>query len=381
MNPNVFGICLISYHFSSENCLNMIVKSGISSTLALSAIVVLIILAAAGWGAYAAFPSSKTVTSTQTITSTQTTAQPTSMYLQPTVSTASFTIEGFTLLPIYGDWYAGLPPYSNIFKQYIPDATFTTTSASTQIPTQLIQGSIQMAVLSPAGFVSPFAAGAPVSMVANLIPQPTLWTVFVAANSSITSMSQLHGKVFADGASGDTAGTVMEWMLQTYFGWKLGSDYTFSYLGALPSLLAAVQAGVAPASAISLNGFVPQLLSGQYRSIYNFTLPYPSAALFASNSFIQQHPDAVRATVEAFLAADKAWDSNTTGVASMLQSVYKMSPQAASIDAQSIFFSQDGSMSITANQQAVNEAFQGKAISQNFSIVPFISTQFVPVTY
>ena len=359
---------------------------GISSTLALSVIVVVVIIAAAGWAAYAAYPMSKTVTSTVTQTNTSSGATgtqsasttATQTFLQPTNSDASFTVAGFTQSVQFSDWFVGLQ--SGIFKQYVPNAKFVSL-AGAQIPQALASGQAQMSIDDPTALIPAIATGLPATFVASLTVSISPWVIVVAGNSTIQSLQQLHGQNFGVTTVGSTLNYLTQYELSKQLGWKLNTDYKVVGLGSVPSIYAALETGSIQATLQSVATVYNQLASGTFRSVYNFSLPYPAVGLVATNSFIEQHPDAVLATVEAFLAAGAMWNTNGTLATSVLESQFKLSPEGAAYAYGKTLFSSDGFISVSGFQAAVDLLKNGGALNATVSVPNIISSKFVPITY
>lgn len=363
----------------------------------MAAIVILIIIAAAGWGAYAAYPMSKTFTTTAgaqtvtvsggsgsgtaTVTQTVTTSAPSSanasqVYLPPTTSSESFTIGGFTGTSQFADWF--FVQQQGIAKEYIPNAKFTSLSGA-QLGQALASGTAQMGFGDPTSLLGPISKGASIVLVANLIGQGVNWMFLTATNSKIHSVQDLKGAVLSVSTPGSTGAYVQGYILNE-FGMKAGQDYTITPTGSLPGQLAAVESGSAAATIAPIQTAYPFVSNGTLRSFYNFTLPYPALALFSTSSFIQQHPDAVRATIEAFLKADSIWDSNSTAAIGLLETQYHLNPAAAQFGYYTTYFSTDGYISLSLTQGAANVLYQQGGLSQNISASSFVSREFVPIT-
>lgn len=375
-------------------------RNGISSTVSIAAIVVLIIVAAAGWAAYAAFPSSnKTTTVTQsnssgqqaTVTQTVTqtlsgssgvnttqTGEASASYLLPISSTASFTISSVATSPQTGIW--NLCQSSGICKQYVPNAKFSSV-AGAEAATELASGAAQMEYGDTSGVIPSISKGAPIQLVANIMPVGLEWSITVAGNSSYKTLSDLHGKIFGIPTVGSAPEFLTEYILQHQLGWKLNTDYQVSPLGSQQAIQAALLAGSVQAQIQATVSIVPQLLSGEFRSVLNFTGPYPSQSLFASTSFIKQHPDAVRAMLEAFLQSAVMWQTNETAALNIMQLDYHLSAQAARIVYGTWYYTSDGAISLTGTQQAVNFLLNANAISNNVSASSFVSKEFAPIVY
>ena len=375
-------------------------SGGISSATSIAVIVIVIIIAAAGWSAYAAFPITKTVTqagaqgTTQTVTQTvgsgsvQTVTTTVSggsqatvngTLLAPTTSSTPFTIAGFTAASNLADWY--VVQQSGLAKQYIPGATFDSVPNGDQIPSALLGGQIQMAFGDADQYVPVEVTSGQVKLVANLEDNPLTWEVLVASNSSYTTIQSLHGATFAVPSVGTIPAYILEYALGKQLGWQLNTDYKLGSFGASSGQFAAVESGAAAAVPQSITVAYSFQASGKFRSVFNFTVAYPSPVLVASSSFIQQHPDTVRAAVEAFLQAGALWNSNSSMDISLLESQYHLTPSGAQFALQYTTYSTDGYISLSATQSSVSLLYYTKVITQNVSASTIVAPGFVPITY
>lgn len=379
--------------------MNISKKSAISTTYFAVVIIVLIVIAGAGWGLYAtASGATTTTTQTQTITQTQTgsqtgaqtvtqtvteTATQTSgqatVYGQPAVSSVPFTITTFAGTPVFADYYTVQDPA--IAGEYIPGATFTPFSNAGQITQALAADQVQMAVLDPTAVIPAIIAGAPIQLVASTNQMPMQWTVVVEANSSYHSLADLHGGTFAASSLTTTTAYLTEYLLYQKFGWHLNTDYSMAGVGSLAAELAALSSGSISALLQDAPVTYSGMVSHQLRSVYNFTGLYPSDDIFANSAFVQQHPDAVRATVYAFLQANRLWNSNETASVAFIANNFGETTAHAQFDYGILKFSVDGAVSITGVQQAINLLYFAGAINQNISSTSFISSDFASLYY
>lgn len=360
--------------------MKVVSRLGLSTAITAS-ILVVIIIAAAGWGMYFSTATAQQRTITQTSVTSVTASSAITTFLAPTTSNDSFTIGGFVNTPDFADWY--LVQQSGLAGQYIPHATFTPIANGAQIPTALVSGQLQMAFGDPLQEVTAIVASHQIQLVAVLKASPTPWEIAVAANSSYTTLQSLHGASFAVTSTAAPNTFLLEYELQNMLGWKLNTDYTLEAFGSIPSDLAATLKGSAAAFITSDYYLYPYTSSGQMRNVANFTLPYPGLALFSSTAFIQQHPDAVRATIEAFTQAGFLWDENSSVGQAMLTSHYYMPLAVAQHDMQlwPIIYTTDGSIPLSGIQKTVDITYTAGGISTDVNASSFVSTEFVPITY
>ncbi len=245
----------------------------------------------------------------------------------------------------------------------------------------LVSGQAQMAFGDTSLTIGSIANGAPVQLVANLMPEPLEWGIFVLGNSSYKSLQDLHGANFGATSAGATSSYITQYVLAKQLGWQVGTDYSMRYLGSFNAENAAMLTGSLKAQAESVVSEYSYMVSGQLRSIYNFSLGYPAVSLYASTTFIQQHPDAVLATIEAFLAAGEMWNRNSTLALNILQSQFNLPPEAAQFNYQAITYSTDGAISLTKNQLVVDFMYGSGQIKQNMTVSSFVAHGFVPITY
>jgi ABC-type nitrate/sulfonate/bicarbonate transport system substrate-binding protein len=358
---------------------------GISSAV-LVAIVVVVIIAVAGWGVYFVAPVTKTTTVASTVTGstvistvTGPTVTQTPTYVQPTTSTASFSV-GIVpyVVPQIGEvGYYG--PASGIFSTIIPGATFPSV-ASSAVAADFASNSVQMMVGAAAAFIPALAAGAPIQLVAVLDPDGVGIEIEVAGNSPYTSPLQLKGQTIATSSlTGQPwLNTVLPFALCCNF--TANTDYSVLNVdGSGATQDATVLAGKAAAATLGVLTNYALNENGTMKSLGNYTEPIPEAELWANTNFIKSNPQAVAATVYAFTQMAKSWDNNeNAAIANLIKSYLYTKPEALYAYS-SMTFSTSGAISVSAQQLAVNTCLEYGLISSNITATSFINTQFAPL--
>lgn len=373
-------------------------RHAMSNTVSIAVIVIVLIIAAAGWAAYAGFPRTTTSVSTttstttvggsgavtSTVTSTVTSSVSVSgsasnpIYGQAATCNTPFTVAGFSTPPQTAQWY--VVTQTNLAKQYVPTATFTdyTNGAG---PTQAMTGgTAQMGYQSDGAFVPAIAKGAAIKLVADTTAISLTWNIVVKAGSPYTTLASLQGKTFGITGQGSPDQTSLAYALKLASGlnWTQGVQYQTASLGSNPSEAAALEAGTIQGIAGSVLTYLPEVINGTFTPVYNFTLPGPNSGLYATTSFIQQHPECVQAVVNAFTAGARMWDQNSTFAFSILNTYDHFTGQAAQVAYGVVKFSLSGSVSISAHQQGVNYLLDSGIISQNISAASYIQGGFAP---
>lgn len=373
-------------------------RRGISSTVTIAVIVVLLILAASGWAVYFAAPTTATQVSTttatqistttvtgggagsaQTVTTTVTTAGSSflSVYGTPVTSNTTFTMGGTLVIPaiaasiLYGK-------SSGIFSKYIPNAKIVGLQGAAQAQA-LVSGTVQMGFSDPNTFIPAAATGAPIQMVASIQLVPTVQSILVATNSKYVTAQDLEGGGIGILSTGSVSQFFTEYGLDQCCNFTANKNYTLTATGSTQASLAAVQTGSLQGTQLNLLAAYPYLVNGTFKSVYNFSFPYPSTTLWATTSFIQQHPDAVRAAIYAVIQAGLAFNENKTGALSVLETNFHYSLPEANFAENQLYFSPDGAISLSGTQFAVNLLYTYGGIKSNLSASNFISTQFVPI--
>lgn len=373
--------------------MRMSTRPAISTTYFAVGIIVLIIIAAVGWALYAT-ASGTTTTQTQTVTQTQTGAQTVTQTVTqtttqtlgaqtglsaPATSTDQFTISTFAAAAVFANFY--FVQEQGLAKQYIPDATFLSFSNAGQMVQALSGGQIQILEADPTAVIPAIANGANIEIVGCTISLPTSWQVIVKNDSSYQTLADLHGGTFAASSLTTTTAYLTEYLLSQQFGWQLNKDFSMAGVGSLSSEYASLMSGSINALLQSPLSTYSAVSSGQARSIYNFTTSYPAACLFATPTFVQQHPDAVKATLYTFLQGGLVWNTNPTAAYQTLQKNYGLDATGAAFDYSQLPYSSDGYITLTGLQSAINLLVFGGAMSQNITASSIVSTQFVPVIY
>lgn len=371
-------------------------NKAMSSTAAMAVIIIVVIIAAAGWTAYVGFPRMQTTTtvstttvggsgsvstvtaSGSTVTSTATvTSNP--IYLQPTTCTTNFNV-GVFVSPPQSRVYDVLTQY-NIGKEYAPTATFESFSAGGDPATAMVGGTAQMGYQGDPVFVPDIIKGAGIKVVSDVSSHELLWQIFTKPNGPYTTLSSLHGQTFAVSSIGSAGYYYLLYALNKTMGWKVNTDYKVSALGSNPAQFAAIEQGTVAASVNSYLTDLPFLQNSSIVSLYDFLAPGPNNGVWATTSFIQQHPECVQAVVNAFAAAALLWDTNSTVGISILEQDAHMTPSVAQIAYGSFSFSTSGAMSVSSHQAAVNFLYETGEITQNISATSYIQPGFAPIIY
>jgi ABC-type nitrate/sulfonate/bicarbonate transport system substrate-binding protein len=367
------------------------------SRVALIAVVVVVIIIIVG-GSYVALSLSKnssSLTSTSSATSNATTTSSSST--QATISTSSSSSTGTAASPSVvstvpftfcapnpsGDIGSIAPVLvmqnQSYLQKYDPNAVLSATASQSTVTTQqLVAGQCQMAFYSQPTLVTSVLKSN-ISLTEVAVGQAgALFPVIVGANTSYTSISQLKTATWIT-----TSFTLLEeeivWAQQ---GWD-ASSITQVASSSPSASVTSVIAGKGVDMPTLAGALIP-ILEGQLRIVYNYTTPWPSNIIVTTPAFVQAHPDAVQAGVDALLAGSQFLNNPANQnycVNLMLQTFPTYTPAqiAATISPSAAYFPPDGAISLGALQQLINAMYQYKQISANASASSLITRGFVSV--
>ncbi|QGA69037.1 ABC transporter substrate-binding protein [Sulfolobus sp. E11-6] len=344
-------------------------RKGISRTVAIViALVIIIVAIGAGVGYYY---SSKTPTSVTTITQTSTLP----------ISTTPITIGAVSAShPDMAAWAFMEKNISSIIKEYDPNINFEDFPAGSSAVIHAVEsGSVQIGIAGTDVIVVAISKGAPLVIVATFRVTPAIRDVVVKSTSNITNLNQLNGTISANSAPGS-----LDTIAAEYFAITHHLQFKYSYVGSFSAQIAAVVSGAATFTNIA-SFDAPRLTeNGTLRVIYNFTYPWPMFSIFTTRSFLEQHPDAVKAAVMALLKGNQIYEQNQNNITvNFLINYYKniMKPSYTyNVLFKEVKFSTTGAINATAIQVLIN-TYRELGIITNTTITAndIYTNEFVPV--
>ncbi|QXJ28967.1 hypothetical protein J5U23_01836 [Saccharolobus shibatae B12] len=344
-------------------------RRGISRTLAIViALVIIIVAIGAGLGYYY---SSRTPTSVTTTPSTSTLP----------ISTTPITIGAVSAShPDMAAWAFMESNISSTLKEYDPNINFEDFPAGSSAVIHAVEsGSVQIGIAGTDAIVVAISQGAPLVIVATFRETPAIRYVVVKSTSNIMNLNQLNGTISANSAPGSLDTIAAEYLeLSHHLHFKL------SYVGSFSAQIAAVVSGAATFTNIGSFDAPKLIENGTLRVIYNFTYPWPMFSIFTTRSFLEQHPDVVKAAVMAILMGDQIYEENTNNITvNFLINYYKniMEPSYAyNVLFKEVKFSTNGAINATAIQVLIN-TYRELGIITNTTITAndTYTNEFVPI--
>jgi NitT/TauT family transport system substrate-binding protein len=204
------------------------------------------------------------------------------------------------------------PPYVceayGICKQYGLNIQPVSVSSTAAMVAAIQSGSMDFGVGSLAAEFQAYAEGLPVSMLApNGGETEKLGAAAVAANSPITSLSQLAGKPYCEQTIGGQAQAQVQFMLQ-----QGGVNPTsIKFIGIpYPDMVQALQSGECASADLEAPFLNAALAAKQVRVIGNEDLIFgpsgsPATAYFTFSTYTQAHPTIVKNFVAAMMATHR----------------------------------------------------------------------------
>jgi ABC-type nitrate/sulfonate/bicarbonate transport system substrate-binding protein len=122
--------------------------------------------------------------------------------------------------------------------------------------------------------------------------------------------------------------------------------------------------------------------TGLIKVIQNVSNPLaPAIVMATTTSFLQAHPDAVRAAVAAINRADVTFDSNATFAQNFIVSAIPSIPLVGAQNLVSVLtFSTNGALSISVLQTTVNIMLTYKSITTNITASNLVTQGYDPIT-
>ena len=340
-------------------------RAAISTTIFGVVVVVVLIVAAAG-GYFAGTAGQKTSVSTTTATSTTTvqggggtntvTSTVTSTVTTsaaPISSSASFTIgvAHFTTPPTAPTAYIGLNN-ATIMSQYVPNAKMEVfAGGSTATLQAMASGSVQLGVAITDSALTSISKGVPITIVGTWEASPNVLAVWANVNSSYTNLASLKGATFAVTGATSASGVATR-LFAGQMGWT-SSEYSVSAVGSTTAIFAAVAQSTTTVGVI--DPFVPVSLN-TYKIVGLINETWPNFSIVATNTFIQQHPDAIRATMAMFGSINSIINANANNITYNFMHTYpnyNMSYSAYQYFKSLSYWSPDGTIPVSQYSTAI----------------------------
>jgi ABC-type nitrate/sulfonate/bicarbonate transport system substrate-binding protein len=366
--------------------------------IAVAVIIVIIIVGSS----YAAISLSKGTTSNSTQTTstpTSTTSQSSSSTTSSTSSTSTSTSSSSTFAVPPPGQVSSVPftfcivnPATNIgvvpnfivindslLQKYDPNAVLDSSPSQSTVEAQaLAAGQCQMAIFSQTTLTSDVVRGVVNISEVGVLQGPTIYTVVVGANTSLTSLTQTKTATWSF-----TSFTILpETILWAQQGWD-ASSITQVQASSASAAMSSVIAGKAVDLSSIGDSLIP-LLAGQVRDLYNWTSPWPTNVIVATPAFIQAHPDAVQAGIDAFLYASSIIN-NPSYHDAVVNLLLKNFPTYTSAEASALIvpstnpFPSNGAISLGQLQALINAQYQYKQIPNNATATSMVTNGFCPV--
>jgi ABC-type nitrate/sulfonate/bicarbonate transport system substrate-binding protein len=360
-------------------------RRGISRVMMAVVAIVIIIVAVVG-GYYAlrgGFGTSSSTTTTTPVTSSTTSSGGSSTTSSSTgtnstpISTATFSIafqapsggeSGLAVLVAQQEGY---------LKQADPNIQLVPIASPAAILQSLIAGTSQVIAGPGTNFIGAYAGGTRnitiVSSTLNELP----FALIVSSSSSITSIGQLQNATFASQAP-TGATSILLHQIAAEQGWSTLNTVT---LQSATATITAVIAGKATATLVDYGTLSTFIGTGLIKVVANITnVLIPNTVVATTSSFLQAHPDAVKAAIWAINHGGAAFNANHTFA---LNFIVGQIPSIPTLGAKSLVavlnFSTDGSFSLSALQNTVNTLYKYHAITTNFTASSMVTKGYATV--
>ncbi|MHB8566981.1 MAG: ABC transporter substrate-binding protein [Nitrososphaerales archaeon] len=345
-------------------------KSGIGTTVIAIVVVVIIIVAAVG--AYLAFyqgSASSTTTPTTSSTSTSSSSAP--------ISTTPYTIafqapsggeSGLSVLVAQQQGY---------LKATDPNVQTLPIASPAAVLQALIAGTANVIVGPGTNFISAYAGGEHnITIVSSTLPELP-FALIVSPSSNYTSFSQLQNATFAAQAPGGATSILLH-MLAQQSGWSTIDTIT---LQSATATITAVISGKAAATLVDYGTLSTFIGTGLIKVIKNVTNSLiPNTLMATTTSFLQAHPDVIRAAIAAVNMGGTAFDANKTFAQNFIVSQIPSIPTVGAKSLASVLnFSTDGALSVSALQSTVNDLLTYKAITTNVTASSMVTKGYAPI--
>lgn len=346
-------------------------KSGIGT--AVIAVVVIVIIVVAAAGAYLAFYHGTTSTTTTTSTSTSTSSTSTTT----PISTTPYTLA--TQSPAGGESGLSvvLAEQQGFLAATDPNAKLLPISSPAAIIQALVAGSADIIDGPTTNFISTYAAGSHnITIVGSAMPQLE-FALIVSPSSNYTSFNQLQNASFGVQAPGG-ATSILIHLLAKQAGWSTLDTVT---LQSATATISAVISGQVTATVVDYGTLSTFIGTGLIKVIQNITNPLqPNFVIATTTSFLQAHPDAVRAAVAAIGMGGAAFNANKTFATNFIISQVPSIPTIGAQTLASVLkFSTDGSLSLSALQITVNDMYSLNVIKTNVTASDMVTNGYATI--
>lgn len=246
----------------------------------------------------------------------------------------------------------------------------------------VVAGSIDMALAS--GATLAYAPkGAPLTGVAALSGPPSILVLVVAPDSAVKSIDQLRGRTVAV----SNLGSLTDWavsQIALHEQWPPSAIKRVS-VGDTPGRIATLRTGAADAAVVDIAAGLNLEERGQAKILVNFgdlIKNFQNQAIYASNAFIHDHPDAVRGFILAWFETVAYARSHKSETVAFAQHELGVTPEVADHVYDALmpgdFFSKDGRFD-AATLKAMSQGFvEMKLLDHDVDLSRYVTDAFLP---
>lgn len=164
----------------------------------------------------------------------------------------------------------------------------------------LESGEIDMATPLTEGAITAIANGNESTLVSVWVDSPLLWGVHTAGDSAAKTIAETEGQRYAISRFG-SGSELMSRVMAEEHGWTLTDD-SWVVVGGLEGALTALPEGQAEVFLWNMSMTQPHVDDGTFKRVGIFPTPWPSFAIAANNTFLQDHPGLAETVAEIALS-------------------------------------------------------------------------------
>ncbi len=297
------------------------------------------------------------------------------------LSTTSFTIADFGIdhpdAGAYGWMMNNSQNTSMTLQKYDPNIKLSDLpTGSGGVADALASGTAMMGMLSADGALGAMDKGLPITIVAVYRTSPIGDYVYVAPNSTYHHISDLNNTTFANSHAG-SLDVLLNDILEAQYNITIHHDY----VGSHEAQQSAVLNGKAAASTGAYFDVYKLVQAGTLRSVGNITENWPAFVIAANNTFIQDHPNAIKAALLGMQYGNYLFDQNAGNFAyNFLKSYYNFSASETTFYMQTMHFSTNGTIYLQSLNNELKSLQADNVISAtNLTLSHIYTNKFVTV--
>ncbi|MCH4815811.1 MAG: ABC transporter substrate-binding protein [Saccharolobus sp.] len=315
------------------------VKLGISKITVIVLIIVVVIIALIG-GTLVFYHSSSS-----SIKTTQSSIVP--------ISTTPVTIGALQGNdPDISAWAFTESQLLSTLKEYDPNIKTQDFSTATLVIQGLESGTIQVGIISTDSIIVAISRGAPLVIVATYRITPAARDLVVKASTPINNLYQLNNTDDAEPSPG-----ILPTITDEYLEYKYNLHFNFEYVGSFQGQIAALISDKATFANVNPFDAYKLIQNGTLKVVYSFSLKWPAYSVVTTRSFLEQHPDAIKAVIMGLLKANDIYEANVNNqTINFLASYYGriIGSNGAVVLFHNYTYSTNGAINVTALQILIN---------------------------